>query len=175
MFFANHDPEEMYKMIMDGTQIANAIQGYTKASNDAKRTNDKLEKYMKELYAQQSKLDRVREKQNRAKEENQLNQARIQELHPKVIWGKYQLEKRKMKEHEASLGPLDQEIRGAMAKLVQAQKKVSDEQKSIFGLEESAAGMHANAIDFRLHFHEKVICQVVVVYFLPASHRYGLA
>ena len=129
---------------------------------------------MKELYAQQSKLDRVREKQNRAKEENQLNQARIEELHPKVIWGKYQLEKRKKKDHEASLGPLDQEIRGAMAKLVQAQKKVSDEQKSIFGLEESAAGMLANAINFGLHFHQKVICQVLAVYFLPAAHRYGL-
>merc|ERR1719145_16875 len=99
---------------------------------------------MKELYAQQSKLDRVREKQNRAKEENQLNQARIQELHPKVIWGKYQLEKRTKKDHEARLGLLDQEIRGAMAKLDQAQKKVSDEKKSIFGLEESAAEYQDN-------------------------------
>ena len=165
MFFANHDPEGMYKMIMDGTQIANAIQGYTKASNDAKSTKEKVEKYMKELYAQQAKLDRVMEKQNRDKEENQLNQARILELHPKVIWGKYQQAKREKKGHEASLGPLDQEITGAMAKLVQAQKKVSDEQKSILGLEDSAAGMLANAINFRLHLHEKVICQVVAVYF----------
>ena len=140
MFFANHDPGEMYKMIMDGTQIAKAIQGYTKASTDAKCTKAKVDKYMKELNAQKAKLERIAEKQNRAKEENYLNYVRLQELQPKVTWGKYQMEKRTMQGLEASFGPLEQEISDALARLDQAQKKVSEEEKVIYGLEESAAG-----------------------------------
>ena len=47
---------------------------------------------------------------------------------------------RNMENLEASFGPLEHEISGVLARLDQAQKKVSEEEKVIYGLEESAAG-----------------------------------
>jgi len=134
-FFSNNDDAKLYQQIVEGTQVNRALDKYLKAAADVKLTQQKAEMVEKNLMTERDDLAREAENVKRLTTEDSRNKKRIEELRPKVLWGRQHMEKRKVESLKTQSEVFENKIAEAQKNVEMAQASVREVQSEINQIE----------------------------------------